>query len=233
MTSRACIIAWASLTIAVAASGAIASTASAFTLPDISIALGGTYPIHVEGSLPIAKMEASSAAGAVIRGQGVSLLALTTELSGLGTFSATFLNIEQSGTKCNSEGDAAGVILAGGGFHIVLGPSGTKKLLFVLFLLATLTVRCGALEIEIRGSLMSTYNLPGELETEEITVPGGTLEGTKGKPKFSEYTNAGGTLVKAKLEIEAGAGFVEAGGNIEGELRATTLETKMFTVAGR
>ncbi len=233
MTSRACIIAWTSLTIAVAASGAIASTASAFTLPDISIALGGTYAIHVEGSLPGASTELGSAGGAVIRGTGVSLLALTTELSGLGTFSATFLNYVSGTTKCNSEGDAEGVVLVSGGFHIVLGPGGTKKSLFILFLVATFVVHCGAPEIEISGSVMGTFNLPGESEAEEISVPGGTLEGSKGKQRFREYFNDGGTIVRAKLESDAGAGGTESDQTIGGELRATTLEGKMFTVTGR
>ncbi len=233
MTGRACIIAWASLTIAVAASGAIAATASAFTLPDISIALGGTYPIHVEGSLPGARTELDGAGGTLIIGSGVSLLALTTELSGLGTFSATFLNYEKGTTKCNSEGDAGGVVLVSGGFHIVLGPGGTKKSLFILFLVATFVVHCGALEIEISGNVMGTFNLPGESEAEEISVPGGTLEGTKGKQRFREYTNDGGTIVKAQLESEAGAGESEVDQTIEGELRATTLEGKMFTLTGR
>ncbi len=233
MTSRACIIAWASLTIAVAASDAIASTASAFTLPDISIALGATYPIHVEGSLPKSLTTLAGASGTVVSGEGVSLLALINGLSALGPFSVTFLKIVKGATSCNSEGDAAGVVLVKGEFHIVLGPGGTKKSLYVLFLVSTFVVHCGALEIEIRGSTMGTFAPPGESETEEITAGGGKLEGSLGKPKVSEYFNDGGTIVKAKLEAEAGAGFIEASQNAEGEVAVTTLEGKMFTLTGR
>ncbi len=218
---------------ALCALGVMAASASAFTLPDISIALGGTYPIHSEGSLPGAKTELGAANGVVLKGVGVSLLTLTNELSALGPFSSTFLNVEKAGTICNSEGDAAGVVLVSGGFHIVLGPGGTKKSLFILFLVATFVVHCGALEVEIRGDVLGTYNLAGESEAEEYTTVLGTLEGTKGKQKFTEYFNDGGTIVKAKLESEAGAGFTESDQNVEGDLVSTTLEGKMYTVTGR
>src|ERR1700733_4072083 len=82
--------------------GVVAVSASAFTLPDISIALGGTYPLHSEGSPTVAnpKTELNTAGGSVLKGKGVSLLLLTTELSALGTFSSTFLEVEREEKKC-------------------------------------------------------------------------------------------------------------------------------------
>ncbi len=233
MTSRVGIIAWTALTIALATSGLIASTSSAFTLPDISIALGGTYPIHAEGSLPTARTELGTAGGSVLAGKGASLLTLGNELSSLGPFSGTFLNVEKGAVKCNSEGDAAGVVLVSGSAHAVLGPGGTKKFGFSLFLVATFIVHCGAVEVEVSGDVLGAANSPGETETEELTTTLGTLEGTKGKQKFTEYFNDGGTIVKAKLLSEAGAGETESDLNVEGALLMTTLEGKMATVTGR
>ncbi len=218
---------------ALCALGVMAASASAFTLPDISIALGGTYPIHSEGSLPEAKTELGTAGGSVLTGKGVSLLTLTNELSALGPFSSTFLNVVKGTQKCNSEGDAEGVVLVSGGFHIVLGPGGTKKSLFILFLVATFIVHCAAAEVEVSGDVLGTYNLAGETETEEYTTVLGELEGTKGKQKITEYFNDGGTIVKAKLLSEAGAGETESDQNVEGDLISTTLEGKMYTVTGR
>ena len=214
--------------------GAVAVSASAFTLPDVSIALGGTYPLHGEGSLPTAQTSLSTAGGSVLTGTGVSLLVLTNELSALGTFSATFTGVKRSATEeCHSVGDAAGVVLVAGEAHAVLGPGGTKKLGYSLFLLTGLEVICAALNIEVRGSALASAALNGEVETEEYETARGRLEGEKGKQKFSEYFNDGGTIVKTKLESEAGAGFTASALNVAGEYILTTLNSKMYTVTGR
>ena len=216
--------------------GAMAVSASAFTLPDISIALGGTYPLHFDGSPTITKPATtlSTAGGSVLTGTGVSLLLLTTELSALGTFSSTFLEVTHGTTeKCHSVGDATGVVLVGGEFHIVLGPGGTKKLLYILFLVTTLEIICAALNIEVRGDTLGTFAVPGEVETEDYETATGRLEGEKGKPKFSEYFNDGGTIVKTKLESEFGSGFLASDENVEGEFILTTLNSQMYTVTGR
>ena len=213
--------------------GMMATSAFA-ALPDISIALGGTYPLHSEGSLPSAATELGTAGGSVLTGTGVSLLLLTKELSALGTFSSTFLKVKRSATEeCHSVGDGAGVVLVAGEFHIVLGPGGTKKLLYILFLVSNLEIICAALSIEVRGSVLGTFALNGEVETEQYETARGKLEGEKGKQKFSEYFNTGGTIVKAKLESEAGAGFTASDQNVVGEFILTTLNSQMYEVTGR
>jgi hypothetical protein len=217
--------------------GAMAASASAFTLPDISIALGGTYPLHAEGSLPTtAATELSTNAGSRLTGEGVSLLLLTIELSNLGTFSSTFLKVKRTATEpCHSVGDEQGVVLVAGEFHIVLGPGGTKKLLYILFLVTRFIILCeSGLELEVQGSTLGTFALNGEVETEEYEVSRGKLEGKKGIQALSEYFNDGGTIVKAVLLSEiGGAGFVPSAQNVAGELILTTLNGKMFTVTGR
>jgi hypothetical protein len=215
---------------------AMATSASAFTLPDLSIALGGTYPLHQEGSLPTAATETSTSSGSVLTGTGVSLLLLTIELSNLGTFSSTFLKVKRTATEpCHSVGDEQGVVLVAGEFHIVLGPGGTKKLLLILFLVTRFIILCeGGLESEIEGSVLGTFALNGEVETEEYETARGKLEGKKGIQALAEYFNDGGTIVKPRLLIEVGgAGFVSFAQNVEGEIIQTTLNGKMYTVTGR
>ena len=219
---------------ALLALGAMATSASAFTLPDISIGLGGTYPLHSEGSLPTAAWVSTNTGGGTLTGTGVSLLLLTTELSGLGTFSETYLGVKRGSENCHSVGDAQGVMLVSGEFHIVLGPGGTKKLLYILFLVTEFELLCeGGISLEVRGSMLGTFALNGEVETEQYETARGRLEGEKGKPRFSEYFNDGGTIVKAKLEIESGSGFLAFDLNVEGEIILTTLNGKMYEVTGR
>jgi hypothetical protein len=215
--------------------GAMAASASAFTLPDISIALGGTYPLHAEGSLPTtAATELSNAGGSVLTGEGVSLLLLTIELSNLGTFSSTFLKVRRAKEPCHSVGDEQGVVLVAGEFHIVLGPGGTKKLLYILFLVTRFLIICeSGLEVDVLGTELGTFALNGEVETEQYETARGKLTAKKGVPALSEYFNDGGTIVKTKLESESGGGFVKSAQNVEGELILTTLNGKMFTVTGR
>lgn len=208
--------------------------ASAFAvLPDISIALGGVYPLHFVDSLPTAGMSLGSGSGVVFSGTGVSLLTLASELSALGSFFEQFLSVGQGAKKCNTPGDAKGVVLISGPFHIVLGPGGLPIFTNILFLFDTFTTFCEGLEVEVRGSVLGTYVLASGAEADEYTTALGMLEGENGKQKFTEYKNDAGTIVKAKLESESGAGFVESDENITQPILLTALEGKMFTVTSR
>jgi hypothetical protein len=165
-------------------------------------------------------------------GQGVTFLALTTELSALGTFSASFTNIDQGSIKCNSTGDASGVILADGEFRLV--PTSLSPLnVGALLLLSEIEAECpGGDDILIQGNLLTGVTNIGS-EGTELTNLGGVLLGEKGKQQLSEYYNDGGTKVKTKLEAEAGAGFVAASEQIEKELTLQVLGSKMLVITGR
>jgi hypothetical protein len=215
--------------LAVMASSAFATV----TLPDISVTLtGGSYPLHAQGSLATAATALSNASGTVLSGTGVTFLALTTELSALGTFSADFIKISQGSINCNTSGDAAGVILVNGEFHLV--PTNLSPLnVGALLLISEFEVECpGGINIIIRGNLLAGVTNIGS-EGTELTNLGGVLLGEKGKQQLSEYYNDGGTKVKTKLEAEAGAGFVAAGQQIEKELTLQVLGSKMLVITGR
>jgi hypothetical protein len=200
-------------------------------LPDISVTLtGGKYPVHAVGSLATAVTTLSSASGAVLGGNGVTLLLLTTELSGLGTFTADFTNVNNPNNKenCHSTGDVSGVVLLGGEFHLVLSPNN----LGILFLVSEFEITCGSLSLLVRGNLLGGLtNIGGEAN--ELTGVGGVLEGKEGKQNISEYFNDGGTKVKAKLETEAGAGFVASAENVTGELVLSVLGSQMIVITNR
>ena len=139
---------------------------SAFALPDISITLGGAYPLHLnfaDNGATVTKLE--SGAGTQLEGKGVSILLLTGELTALGTFRADFLNVTRSGTNCNSVGDATNVVLTEGSFHIVY-TNLSPLTLGTLFLPKTVIIDCGKLEIEVKGDVIAGMNGIGTEATE-------------------------------------------------------------------
>jgi hypothetical protein len=208
---------------------------NAFALPDISVTLtGGTYPVHLNGSIPV-KTELGSASGVVLEGKGVTLLLLTTELSALGTFDSTFTNVEDpnNGKKCNNVGQTkeTGNVLVTGEFHLVLyGP--TPEQLGILFLVTFLEIECGTFAPEVRGDVLGSVQNAGS-EGTELTGLAGELTGSLGKQTLSEYLNAGGTIVKAKLETEAGSGFVATDQNVGGVIGLSVLGSQMIVITGR
>jgi hypothetical protein len=218
--------------LAVMASNALA----AVNLPDISVTLtGGIYPVHAVGTLPKALTFLGDASGVVLQGTGVTLLLLTKELSALGTFTTDFTNVEEpkTGAKCSSTGDASGVVLVSGEFHLVPLEVSAALPLGVLFLVTTLEIKCKeSIEVVVRGNTLSTLENIGT-ENQELTGFAGTLEGELGKPKHSEYFNDGGTKILTKLEIEAGAGEVAGDEDVVGQVGLSVLGSQMVVITNR
>jgi hypothetical protein len=207
--------------------GLLATSASA--LPDVSLTLGGAYPLHLNfadnGNTP---WRFSTAGGNTFEGSGFSELHLFTELSALGTYRLDLLNAKRNGVNCNSTGDAAGVVLESGEVHVVLTRGG---ILANLFLISQYEIECGALSILIRGSYLVRLN--AGKESEALTSETEDLTGSKDKQELSEYLNSGGTAIKAKLETEEGAGFTAADEDVEEEYALTVLGSNMFVITGR
>jgi hypothetical protein len=212
-----------------------ANALASVSLPDISITLvGGAYPIHAQATAASAPTTLSTANGSVLTGTGVTVLLLTTELSALGTFTMDYTNNLQAGSsnKCNSVGDAAGLVLMGGEFHVV--PIGLSPLkLGILFLVSSFTVLCeSGLEIEIKGNFLGTLSKIGT-EATELTEPFSAIEGERGKQAISEYYNDGGTRILAKLTSESGAGPMASAINIGPELGLAVLGSQMIVITNR
>jgi hypothetical protein len=225
-------VVWALFAFAIMASSAFAEV----KLPDLSITLtGGAYPIHANGSCEACATGLGSASGVTLEGKGVTLLLLTTELSALGTFNADFTNVvvpKSEGKKCNSTGDAAGVVLVSGEFHLV--PISLSPLtLGLLFLVSQFTITCETkLEVVVKGNLISSVEEIGS-EGTELTGFGGKLEGKEGKQSISEYYNDGGTKIKATLLGESGAGFVSSDENVAEKLPLKVLGSQMVIITNR
>lgn len=203
---------------------------SAFALPDISIALGGAYPIHLQfadNGKTVSKLETT--AGRKLEGQGLLLLFLVEALGALGKFEALFLKVVEGKEKtpCNSSGDKEGEVLLKGEFHLVpltLTPLTTG----VLYLFSELEIVCAKVKVKVKGSVLSTLNAG----TGEITEIGGKLEGSKGKNTLTKFFNDAGTEIEAKLESNFGTGFLQSDEVVGEEVKTPALEGKMFEITG-
>src|ERR1700738_910621 len=186
---------------------------SAFALPDVSIVLAGTYPLHLNFE-DNGKTESllETTGGSALHGKGLKVLLLFKELSPLGTFEALFLNVIVLPGKesCNTEGDKAGEVLTKGTFHVVwrtlkTDPEG-KLTLGIAFLPETVTIKCQKTTTKVKGCALSTL----EAAEGELSESTGELKGSKGKNNLTEYYNNEGKLVKCILESNFGTGFQQS-----------------------
>jgi hypothetical protein len=222
----------------------IAMASSAFALPDISVELGGTYPLHLEVTLLTVPTKLSNVVKENISGVGLLVLYLLTALGHLGTFEALFTKTKKgTSTACFSEEggkkDPTEEILTKGSWHLVytsLAGSTQGLQLGILYLVSPVTIKCGAEEVNVKGDTLSSVTTLSGTEATEYTSLTGVLKGNgEGVPNIKFFYNEGGTSVKAKLEANFGTGFKEAAEEVEeaNGVTVTALEGKMFTVTSR
>jgi hypothetical protein len=188
----------------------ITATSALALLPDVHCLKTeepGCYPVHINfGDNGITPTELQSTGGGKLEGKGVSILLLLTELSGLGTFGSTFLNVEwkkEKEVKCNTKGDAEGAVVTKGTFHVVywsLSPLRTG----IAFLPEPVTIECGPKKtINVKGCALSTAEPKKPSESElDVTNIDGRLQGEKGKNALTEYDDQNGNKVKCILESQ-------------------------------
>jgi hypothetical protein len=211
---------------------------SAFALPDVSITLGGAYPIHLDRTLLSTKTALETTSGSKLAGEGLLVLFLFLELTSLGKFEALFLNVKEEGggaAKCNSTSDKTGEVLTKGTFHVVLLTNGSVKQLGDLLEPEEVKIECGEVKIKVKGTLLSPQLQEGTEATEFNTVLF-ALEGNgKGKQKQTKYLNDSGTESAALLLSNFGSGFLESNEVLVAptEITLLTLENKMFVITGR
>jgi hypothetical protein len=203
---------------------------SAFaTLPDISIALGGAYPIHLnfaDNKETPTKLETTG--GSKLEGKGLLVLLLVTELSALGTFEALFLNVKEGAKECNSVGDKKEEVLTKGTFHIVY-PTLSPLTIGIAFLVEEVTIECAKVKVKVKGCALSSITHPKN-SSEDVELITGALEGKNGKNTLTKYDNDEGNSVECKLEANFGTGFLQAAEIVGEPIHIVSLESKMFTI---
>lgn len=222
----------------------IAEPPEGTNLPDISLTLGGAYPLHLHYSNETVKTMIQDTLGLVFEGEGLHVLYSVSELAALGTYRAVFLKITKGTEKCFNTGvEADGEMLTEGSFHIVytsLANSMQGLQLGVLYLPKELTgateVKCptNGIIIKVRGSLIGSLNLSGTTGSTQLIGLKSVLNGTNGHQQFRAFWNDAGTGLLARLEADInGTGFKESNVIVEGEPEATALEGKMFVLTHR
>jgi hypothetical protein len=204
---------------------------SSIALPDISIALGGSYPLR--GEFPDngkTSVKLETTAGSRLEGKGLKAAGSIEKLSASGKAELEILGVKQGTNSCNSTGDAKETVLLKDTLALVP----VKLIPLEIGILHTgeeVTIECGKIKIKIKGSVIHTLN--AGKEGEELAEVGGKLEGSKGKNTLTKYFNDEGKEVNAFLEANFGTGFIQCDVVVGEEIKIKALEGKMFEITGR
>jgi|HubBroStandDraft_4_1064222.scaffolds.fasta_scaffold13661_3 hypothetical protein len=204
-------------------------TTSALALPDISIALGGSYPLRgqfADNGTTQVKLETTG--GSIIEGKGLAMSGSIEELSASGNAELEILGVKTGKTACHSQSDKEEEVLVKDTLALV--PVRLAPLeIGILHTGQEVEIICGKIKIKIKGAVIDTLNA-GEGELTEV---GGKLEGSKGKNTLTKYFNDEGHEVEARLEANFGTGFLQADVTVGEEIKIKALEGKMFEITGR
>ncbi len=192
--------------------GVAATGARAEGLPTVLFSSGEGPPVEVnyEKASNTVLFALQSTTGTLL-GKGVKL---KTDFSGnSGTFLAEIDNMEETSgkVKCNTTGDAAGVVLLSGEVSLaapIEGAAGTDA----LYSVTEAAITCSAVKIKFKGNVL------GPIEPNNTEVGSGsniletvmTCSSKLGTPEERTYLNAKEENTTVKLETNFGAGFKEA-----------------------
>jgi hypothetical protein len=207
---------------------------AAFALPDVSVLPKENFPLHLNftetGTKPTTSLRTTG--GSQLKGEGLSVLLLWTELSALGTWAADFLKVKNGTTPCNTTGDAKEVVLVSGEVHVVpLPPKGSKEV-GGLFLFKEFTIECEKVKVKVRGSAISSITDPKAEECVEL-LTGALVGDKKGKNTLTKYLNDNGEETEGILEANFGTGYLQASEEVGEAIHFSVLEKKMFLISGR
>jgi hypothetical protein len=220
-----------------------ATTASAFTLPDIATALTGeTYPIIGEGSVKVAEGSESEdyfeTETSKIPDRETRVKLEVSELGSGGVGEVELLGIHESGKPtetCNTEGDAAGVVLVKGEFHLVVTSLSPLEI-GTLLTFKKFTVNCkGGLKVKVEGPLIGRVKVPlGGGAGDVASVLLAFHCSGPGIQELSSYYNdeeklVTGELLKANFGAGAENGCKELTREVGGNITSSSL-AKMFTI---
>jgi hypothetical protein len=217
--------------IAMLALGLTAMSAFA-TLPDLSIQLGGAYPIHMQfNDNGTTSVRLNDTGGDQTTYKGLLLLLLASELSALGAFGELVLNVKMATKRCEQTGEKnKEEVLIKGTYHLVY-PSLTPLTLGLALSMEPVAYNCEKVKIKVQGCALAqiTDPLTAAVDVELMTT---TLLGDgKGKNILTKYDNAAGTgTVNCILETNFGIEFLQAEESVEESIHLSTLQNKMFSI---
>jgi hypothetical protein len=125
-------------------------------------------------------------------------------------------------STCQTAGDAAGVVLLLGEWHLVLTVVNSSDVRLIWFPIEEISVTCGLINVKLRGGILGQITAgTGETHFKVSVLV------KEGKQEFTEYENDTGEKVKLKFEVNAGLGFVNATEELEKDELTSEKATKL------
>jgi hypothetical protein len=193
--------------LAIAALGVMTAASASAILPDIHLLpTEASKAITGEGTTGKAVEAAilESELGTKLTAEELKVLLALTPLTALGTYDLHFVNVVFAGEKCKTTGDALGVVLAKGDFHLVfVGLSPTTTLATGVLLLVNVKFECGKVKFNVKGPIVTSFKPLNEVNNDitEFDVNAKCV-----KPGFQDLTTYedenGNTLTKQLLLVE-------------------------------
>jgi hypothetical protein len=188
------------------------TSAMALELPDVHILEGETYPVTGEGTVKGEDLFVlETELGEKILAREIKIKIELSELTSLGIAVVDLTETVEKklgGTKCNTVGDAAGVVLINGEYHIVDISTSPLTIAFLL-LFPELTLECGKVKVKVRSPLIASITkVTSGTETTQFGIA--SKCSGKGKQELREYLNDEGAKTKGTLSANFGLGFETA-----------------------
>jgi hypothetical protein len=147
-----------------------------------------------------------------------------------GSYTFDLEECSSGGVQCNTEGDAAGVILFSGTFDLayILKPPTTHTGLILLF--NQFTIKCAALSVAVRmhganGGLIVLIE-PVNLLTDEFTINASEVKGVQAETAYWLSAESAETK-EVFIESRLGANFLQTGVDMVNEKIKTEKEIKI------
>jgi hypothetical protein len=208
--------------VAVLAVGIAATSASAFTLPEVFAGGGSKFPILISGRL-VSNSQLETVSGSTLTATATEVtIRLAAAGPALGTYDALILHVKESssGNECKTPPLPQGDILVLGLVHVVYIPPFPR--LGLLFLVPTTTYLCGTTanptkeRVNVAGSELASYN--GTINAATTSFKGALKASGTGKAALKTYYTDAGTETSSLLLSNFGLGFEEAVINDEGTI---------------
>jgi hypothetical protein len=193
--------------LAIAALAVITAASASAILPDIHL-LPTEASKAITGEGTIAKASVAileSELGTKVEADELKVLLGLTPLTALGLYDLHFVKVKLIAESCSSEGDAAGVVLAKGEFHLVfvgLSPTTTLAVgVLLLFGAAGVKFKCGKVSFTVKGAIVVSFKGLNEVNNDitEFDVNAKCV-----KPGFQDltsYEDENGNPVTKQLPI--------------------------------
>jgi hypothetical protein len=164
------------------------SAASAFELPDVVALPSEEKPIVASGSTKALNFFETEI-GEKITDEEVKVELKITPLSSAGTGTVDLIGVKKGKSPCQSTGDAEGVVLIKGEFHLVFTTRKAPLEVGALLSFEPFAVTCGTIKVKMSGELIGHVSAEFNRDIVELGLTFHCSGVGKGKQELSSYFN--------------------------------------------